>query len=91
VRTLLEANSKGIRRVWLARRVLPSDPSVRTYVLCIQLTAWARFRSQAAAVVERLATLEWPMHCFLVALDGENKGLKGRVETLPDALVYGAP
>ena len=89
VRTLLDANRQGIRRVWLARRVLPSDDSVRTYVLCIQLTAWARFRSQGAAVVERLANLEWPMHCFLVPLDGEHKRLKGRVESLPGSLVLG--
>jgi Zn-dependent protease with chaperone function len=71
VRELLasEAMGRGIRSAWLARRVLPSDPGVPTYVLVLELTRWARFRSQGPKIVERVAAIEWPMHAFVCTAD----------------------
>lgn len=69
LRAMIAANSAGVARVWVARRVLPSDPRVRTFVFGIEPTRWAVFRSQTPDIVKRLAALAWPMHAFFLPLD----------------------
>jgi Zn-dependent protease with chaperone function len=74
---LARHDTQGIKGVHLARRVLPSDPSVQTYVLGVELTWWARQRKQHQAIVDRLAAHAWPLpHVMIVALDGSQAPLK---------------
>jgi len=83
----IEQSSAGIARAWLARRVLPSDESVLTYVIGVELTRWARFRSRGPEIVKRLAALEWPMHLFVCTVDG-NKAIGTAIKALPGAEFY---
>jgi Zn-dependent protease with chaperone function len=87
VRELLRTHGKGIKRAWLARRVLPSDPEVLTYVLGIDLTAWASLRSQGITLVKKLAALDWPMHVFICALN-TNRAIGSRLRRLDAAQVF---
>ncbi len=87
VQELLRANRKGLARAWLARRVLPADPSVVTYVLCIEPNAWTRLRSRGGDVVQKLAALAWPVTLFICTFEGANKTLKPRIKVLAGAEV----
>ena len=80
---LLHQGGKSVKRAWLARRMLPSDPTTATYVLSIELTAWATFRSQGQGIVSALAKLEWPIHLFVCELDKGNPVLREKLEALP--------
>lgn len=84
----LAANAKGVARAWFARRVLPTDPGVRTYVLVVQTTWWARFRSQGPKIVDRLAAIEWPVHAFICTLD-RNKVVGKKARNVDGAQIYG--
>lgn len=85
LRALLAEGRKGVKRAYLVRRVLPADPSVATFVLALQLSGWARFRDQGAAIVKRLAELEWPVHLLVCTLEGRYKPLRRRLKALPGA------
>jgi Zn-dependent protease with chaperone function len=82
VKALLQTHGKGVAQAWLARRVLPADPSVQTYVLGLRLTWWAARRGRGGAIVERLAANEWPMHMLLFALDGTCKPVEKRLRAV---------
>ncbi|MEK8032049.1 M48 family metallopeptidase [Ideonella sp. DXS29W] len=72
VRQVLDGvNRDGIAAAYLVRRELPSDPSVDTYVLGVELTWWAKRRSRQANIVNRLAHQEWPLHLMICTLDGD--------------------
>ncbi|MEW6706051.1 MAG: M48 family metalloprotease [Pseudomonadota bacterium] len=85
VQALVRAQAKGVARAWLARRVIPADPQALSYVLCLELKPWARWRRQQGEVVQRLAQQEWPLHLFICTLDGQHKPLAARVRALADA------
>jgi Zn-dependent protease with chaperone function len=87
VHELLRAQSKGIARAWLARRVLPADPSVPTYVIAVEPTGWMRFRNKGEAIIQALASREWPMLVFICTLDGGNAVLKKKVAALPGTAI----
>jgi Zn-dependent protease with chaperone function len=87
VKEVLRIGGKGVKRAYIARRILPSDPSIETYVLGLELTAWAHHRGQGAAVVGRLVEFDWPMHLFVCELSGTHKALKKKLKALPGAEV----
>ncbi|MBS0375707.1 MAG: M48 family metalloprotease [Proteobacteria bacterium] len=89
LREQLARSADGIARVWIARRLLPSDAKARTFVFGVELTRWARFRSRGPEIVKRLATLEWPMHAFFVPLD-TNKAIGERLRGLGVSPVFEA-
>lgn len=64
VRTLIRTHAKGVARVHLARRVLPADPSVPTYVVGLTLTWWARLSAEGAPILQRFAAEDWQIHAF---------------------------
>jgi len=70
VRHIVAGNATHIRRAYLLRRILTSDPACHDYVICIE-TARFTLGNKGPAVVKRLAALEWPMHVFIVHLGGE--------------------
>lgn len=82
---LLLEHGKGIKRAYVARRVLPSDPKLPTYVLGLELTAWAGFRGQGQRIVKRLSAAEWPMHVFICVLDGHTRPLRKKIKALAGA------
>jgi hypothetical protein len=71
VRTVLGLGGKGVARAWIARRVLPADDTVLTYVLAIELSGWARWRGKRQQIVSQLSQFDWPMHLFIFAIEGE--------------------
>lgn len=75
----------GVRAAYLARRVLPSAPEIPTYVLGIEMTRWAAFRSRGPQIVEQLAAREWPLHLFIVAFDGQHKATRKQMLRLDGA------
>ncbi|AKJ27365.1 M48 family metalloprotease [Caldimonas brevitalea] len=85
VLALVRRHRKGVARVWLVRRVLPADASVMTYVLCLELTVWARWRGHHGAIVDRLANESWPLHVIICAQDRQPKAFKQRVRAVPGA------
>ena len=89
VRNHLDAHSESISRARLARRVLPTDPSALTYVIAIELSRWARFRSRGPAIVRELAALEWPVHLFICTVDS-NKVVAERLWKVPGSEVFRA-
>jgi Zn-dependent protease with chaperone function len=87
VAEVLRIGGKGVKRAWIARRVLPSDPDIATYVLGLELTFWAHHRGKGAEIVARLVEFEWPMHLFVCELTGAQKPLKKKLQALPAAEV----
>lgn len=83
---LRSIDRKGIRRVYLARRVIPIDPTVQTYVLGVVPTWWARQRGRQPAIVNRLVAQTWPMHLFVCSLDS-NRAIAKALKKLPGAEV----
>ncbi|MFT3857164.1 MAG: M48 family metalloprotease [Aquabacterium sp.] len=71
-----------VSKAHLARRVLPSDPGVATYVLVLELGWWARLRKQHTKVIEQLAAKEWPMHVMICTVHGAYAEMKKKVAPL---------
>lgn len=80
--------SRDVARAWIARRVLPADPSVETFVLVVRLTWWARWRGRQNAVVDALANAEWPMHLFFFTDQGTFAKLAKRVRKLDGSRLF---
>lgn len=89
LRRQIASSAEGVARVWIARRILPSDARARTYVFGIELTRWARLRSRGPEIVKRLAALEWPMHAFFVPLD-HHKAFGAKLRGLGERPVFEA-
>ncbi len=82
VQRCLASAGAGIACAWLARRVLPADAQVRTFVLAVQFTAWVRWRSQEGERIAKLAECEWPVHVILCAVRADNQDLLPRLRAL---------
>jgi len=67
VRQVLQSSPRHIRRAWLLRRILKSDPSIHDYVLAFENSRFT-FGDKGAATAKRLAALEWPLALFIVPL-----------------------
>jgi len=76
---------RHVARVYLARRVLPSDTAARSYVLGVTLTWWGRLLSRERQVVGRLAAIEWPLHLFVCTLGGSYAKLRKPLRALADS------
>lgn len=75
----------SVAAVWLARRVIPADPSVVQLVMGVQLTWWGGFRGKQREVIDRLAAMEWPLPLVFVSLDGSLEPMKKKFAALADA------
>jgi len=86
IKTLMSTHRAGIARAYLARRILPADSRVPTYVLGLELEPAPPRLEMPHDVVERVAlTASWPMHVIVCALEGKNAALKPRLQALPHA------
>lgn len=74
-----------VAAVYLARRVIPADPSVVQLVMGVHLSWWGRRRAKQRTVVQRLAAIEWPVPLVFVTLDGQYAPMKKRFNALSDA------
>lgn len=84
VEALLKKHSKGIAKVWLARRELPSDPEARTYVIGIKTKFSTRLLRREEKVMTALIKTEWPLHAFICNLR-HNKVMRVKLEALKNA------
>jgi Zn-dependent protease with chaperone function len=82
-RALMAAHRQHVAEAYLARRVLPSDPTFATYVVAVRLDAMSRFFSRGEKVIKRLAEADWPMPCFFIVLEKECKPLRKKLRALP--------
>lgn len=73
-----------IAGVYLARRVIPADPSKVQLVMGVQPSWWGRRRGKQREVVERLAGLDWPLPLVFVTLDGKLAPMKKKFRALAD-------
>lgn len=76
---------QGVKRAYIARRVMPSAPPESSYVVMLELTWMARLRRQHAAIVQRFAREPWPMHVVLCTAHSTYAPLKAKLTELPDA------
>jgi hypothetical protein len=83
VKTVLQLGGKGVARAYLARRVLPADPSIVTHVMGLELKRWDSMRGHASEIVKRLSEFEWPAHVFICVLDGAHSVLGEKLKALP--------
>lgn len=74
-----------VAEMHLARRILPSDPTVVQLVLGVQLSWWGRRRGKQRQVIDRLAALEWPVPLLFVSLDGSYAPLRKKYRALGGA------
>ncbi|MEY4748929.1 MAG: hypothetical protein RIQ60_1143 [Pseudomonadota bacterium] len=92
VRTLLTpAALVDVDAVYLARRELPSDPSMKTYVLAVTLDLCDRTQAKQQAVVDRLAAITWPVHLIVCTLEGDYAQLREPLQALPGARLRWLP
>jgi hypothetical protein len=84
-RALMAANRRYITEAYLARRVLPADPTLATYVIAVRLDALSRFLGRGQKALKPLIELDWPMPCFFIVLEKECKPLRKRLQALTGA------
>jgi Zn-dependent protease with chaperone function len=85
---VLRDNPKGIKRAWLLRRVIQSDPEAKAYVLAIETTMWTG-EGGAQKIVEHLATVPMPEAVHIVPLSaGTFAKLRKQVKKLKVAPLY---
>lgn len=84
--TLMSRHTHGVKRAWLARRQIAADPNFETYVIVLELTAWASFRSKGPEIVQALAKEEWPFVTHLCLLKSF-PGYKAKVNLVGDPLL----
>jgi Zn-dependent protease with chaperone function len=76
---------KFIAEVYVARRVIPADPTVVQLLMGVQLTWWGRRRGKQRQVLDCLAALNWPLPLVFLTLDGHFAPMKKKFRALPDA------
>lgn len=79
------AGIKNAKAMYLARRVLPADPALKTYVLAVELGWSARRRGLQHNIVNRLAQQTWPLHVVICTLDGKYSELSKPLRAIGDA------
>ncbi len=84
---IVRLERKGVGRAWFARRVLPVDPSLVTYVLAIEPGWWSGLTERPQRIVDRLAAHEWPLPVQICTLGGNLKPWKGKLKRLQGARV----
>jgi len=88
VQALVKANRTGIKRAYLARRVLPMAPDVPTYVVALELTPSFLRLTTSAKIVHRVADGgAWPAHVIVCAIEGQYKPLGKRLKALAKARI----
>ncbi|HEY8876714.1 MAG TPA: M48 family metalloprotease [Roseateles sp.] len=84
-RELLAANRRHVAEAYLARRVLPADPTLATYVVAVRLDTLSRLLGRGEKVVKQVSQPDWPMPCFFIVLEKNYKPLRKRLQALPGA------
>jgi len=84
--TLMARHTQGVKRAWLVRRQIAMDPSFETYVIVLELTAWASLRSKGPEIVQALAKEEWPFATHLCLLKSF-PGYKAKLDVVGDVLL----
>ncbi len=82
---IVRTAGSAVKRAYFARRVLPSAPDHLTYVLALELSAWARLRKRHASIVQQMAQHQWPVHVMVCTLHGAQAALKDKLTALPGA------
>ncbi|HEU0203525.1 MAG TPA: M48 family metallopeptidase, partial [Burkholderiaceae bacterium] len=83
VEVVRDAGIKHVRALYLVRRELPADPALENWLLGIELSAWARFRSREANVVDAVAALPLPLANVMVcAMSGANRAIGKRIRSV---------
>jgi len=77
-----------ISEVFIARRVIPADPSVLQWVMGVRLTWWGRRRGKQQEIVNRLAAADWPLPLVFFTLDGRLAPLRNKFLALADSRLY---
>jgi len=84
--TLVARHHQGVKQAWLARRQIEADLSCETYVIVLQLTPWASFRSKGPEIVQALAREEWPFSTHLCLLKSF-PAYKAKLDRVGEALL----
>lgn len=79
---------KFISEVYLARRVIPADPSTVQWVMGVRLTWWGRRRGKQQEIVNRLAAEDWPLPLVFFTLDGRLASLRNKFRALADSRLF---
>jgi len=78
-----------VSRIHLARRVVRADPTVKAWVVGVEITWWGRQRSKTPELVQQLAAIEWPVPVVVAPLVAQFKPLTKKFRALPDARLLG--
>lgn len=84
-RELMAANRRHVAEAYLARRVLPADPTLATYVVAVRLDAVSRLLGRGEKVIQQVSAPDWPMPCFFIVLEKNYKPLRKRLQALSGA------
>lgn len=76
---------RGIAALYLARRVLPADPALPSYVLALAPTWWTRRLGRQHKLLEQIAAAEWPAPMLVCTLEGRFARMAKRLRALPNA------
>ncbi len=82
---LQRLDRRGIRALYLVRRVLPADPQLGSWVLGLDIGWWARRLGRQKAIVQRVAAADWPLPLFVVPLHNNNARYGRRMRKVPGA------
>lgn len=67
----LRSIPKGIKRAWVLRRAIETDPEARAYVLAVETTMWTG-EGAAQKIVQELAAMPMPVDLHVVPLSLRN-------------------
>ena len=88
IKALLEGSLKYVKKVYLLRRILKTDPGLFDYVLVFEASYWT-FGDKSAEVLQRLSVLEFPFSAFIVNLKSASyKGFRKKVKHLGVLPIY---
>jgi Zn-dependent protease with chaperone function len=82
---LTPARLAHVEAVYLARRVIPADPSLVLLVMGVRLTWWGRQRKQQGAVVQRIADGGFPVSLTVISLGGTYERFEAKFKALDGA------
>ncbi len=74
-----------VKEAYLARRVIPADPSVVQLVLAVQLSAWAHHMGKQQQVIQQLVAMDWPVNLVFVTFDSALKPMAAKFRALAGA------